>query len=262
MEDPEVAIAAARAGAAVVSARFGTPLARYDKGAWDFATDADIETERAILGILRSARPADAFVGEELGQADGSGNGRTWLVDPLCGTLNFAAQTPLMAVNVALRDGDKTVAAACAVPPGGDLLWTDGRASWLRRDGGDSPLQPSAATGIVDVNADDPDPDSDYFRAARLLTDRAFMAAFRPRVLSTSLALAWVATGQRAGYVTDGDMRDSVHFAAGIALCKAAGCVVTGLRGEPLYAGTTGLVAAADSEVHAELIKIIGRQFR
>ena len=56
-----------------------------------------------------------------------------------------------------------------------------------------------------------------------LLAHPGFIQRFRPRVVSTTLALAWVAAGKRAGYVTDGgDLTESVHFAAGIALCKAA----------------------------------------
>jgi hypothetical protein len=40
----------------------------------------------------------------------------------------------------------------------------------------------------------------------------------------------------------------------------AAGCVITGLRGQPLHTGAGGLVAAADSKTHAALIEIIGHQ--
>src|SRR5581483_4733085 len=101
MTDGELAIAAAEAGAAVVRARYGGPLERYAKGGTDFATVADLEAEQAILDVIRAARPDDAFLGEE-GGLSGEGE-RTWLVDPLCGTLNFAARTPLVAVNVALR---------------------------------------------------------------------------------------------------------------------------------------------------------------
>ena len=126
LDDAGVAEAAARAGAAVVRARFGQELARIDKGGGDFATSADIEAEAAILGVLRAARPADAVVGEEGGRQGAAGAARQWLVDPLCGTLNH---------------------------PVGNM---------------------------------------------------------------------------RAAYVTDGgDLAGSVHFVAGIALCRAAGCVVT-----------------------------------
>lgn len=44
-----------------------------------------------------------------------------------------------------------------------------------------------------------------------------------------------------AAYVTDGEnLSGSVHFAAGIALCRAAGCVVTGVEGAPLDEGAAG----------------------
>jgi myo-inositol-1(or 4)-monophosphatase len=73
------------------------------------------------------------------------------------------------------------------------------------------------------------------------------------------MALAWVASGQRAAYVTDGDVRDSVHFAAGLAICEGAGCRVTDLRGNPWGNGATGLVASADSQTHEELLRLIGK---
>jgi len=36
-------------------------------------------------------------------------------------------------------------------------------------------------------------------------------------------------------------VRDSVHFAAGLAICEAAGCMVTDLRGRVWGSGATGL---------------------
>ena len=65
------------------------------------------------------------------------------------------------------------------------------------------------------------------FKAAILASDSEFAADFRPRVVSTTIALTWVASGQRAAYITDGDIRNSVHFAAGFAICEGAGCIVT-----------------------------------
>ncbi|CAM5510299.1 Inositol monophosphatase family protein OS=Streptomyces rimosus subsp. rimosus (strain ATCC/ DSM 40260 / JCM 4667 / NRRL 2234) OX=1265868 GN=SRIM_000750 PE=4 SV=1 [Streptomyces rimosus subsp. rimosus] len=51
--DDAVAIAGARAGADVVRAMYGRRLSRIDKGAGDFATTADVEAEKAILGVIR-----------------------------------------------------------------------------------------------------------------------------------------------------------------------------------------------------------------
>jgi myo-inositol-1(or 4)-monophosphatase len=92
------------------------------------------------------------------------------------------------------------------------------------------------------VNLDPPFPNRGWFLAARMLADAEFIGWFRPRVVSTTLAVAWVASGRRAAYVTDGQLADSVHLAAGIALCRAAGCVVTGIEGQPLHTGAGGLL--------------------
>lgn len=257
--DAEIAVAMVAAGAEVVRRRFGAVLERIDKGRGDFATSADLEAETAMLAVLRAHRPADAVMAEESGEGGGDPS-RTWLVDPLCGTLNYAARMPVVAVNAGLRAGDRLVAAAVADPFGGDILWADEASAHIRVDGSDSVLAPTAASRLVDLNLDPPFPNAPTFSAVSLAADPEFVAGFRPRVVSSSVALAWVATGQRAAYITDGDARDSVHFAAGIALCEAAGCVVTDVFGERWGRGPTGLIAAADSDTHAMLLRLAGKR--
>ena len=257
MDDFDVAIGVADAGAAVVRRCFGTTLRRLEKGAGDFATNADIEAEHAMLAVLQRERPADAILGEESGRSGARSGARLWLLDPLCGTLNYAVKMRVVAVNVALRSGGRCLAAAVADPFNGELFWTDGRAAWVRVDGQDTPLTPTGSSNLVDLNFDPPFPNAPAFRAVTLAADAEFAARFRPRVVSTSVALTWVATGQRAAYITDGDVRESVHFAAGLALCEAAGCTVTDLRGHAWGSGATGLVVAADAETYAALVSLV-----
>lgn len=250
--DAEVAITAAAAGAGVVRRMYGANLARISKSGTDFATEADLAAEHAIRAVLAAERPADGFLGEETGQADGLGNGRRWLVDPLCGTLNYAAQTPLVSVNVALSVGGSVAVGVSADPIAGELFWTGGRGAWVRRNGNDERLAPSATSRLVDINCDG----SGDFVGPQLLADAAFRAAFGPRVLSSTIALTWVAAGRRAGYVTDGHLAGSVHFAAGIALCQAAGCVTSDLEGAPVHTGR-GLIAAADANTHQTFVELV-----
>lgn len=259
--DHEVAILAARAGAAVIRGRFGSSFTRIQKSATDFATDVDLEAEGVIVGVLRAARPADTITGEESGVSGTLDPRRQWLVDPLCGTLNFAAQTPMFAVNVALLSGADALAAACADPLANEIFWTDGGTAYLRVRDGDERLLPSAQSHLIDVNLDGPYPNAPSFSAGRLLSSSRFSDRFLPRVCSTTLALTWVAAGRRAGYVTDGDLLGSVHFAAGIALCRAARCVMTNLQGGPVHSGIGGLIAAADEQTHAALVEVIAAQF-
>ncbi|MEU6587133.1 inositol monophosphatase family protein [Nocardia sp. NPDC046763] len=104
MEESDVALAirAAEATPGVVRDQFRDPITRFDKEDDGFATQADLAAELTIHDILRAARPGDRFLAEESGTT-GDPSDRTWLIDPLCGTRNFAAGTPLVAVNIALR---------------------------------------------------------------------------------------------------------------------------------------------------------------
>ncbi len=134
----------------------------------------------------------------------------------------------------------------------------------VRHGGADAQLAPTPATRLVDVNLDPPFPGAPGFRAVDLPAHSGFVERYRPRVVSTTSALAWVAAGKRAAYVTDGgDLSASVHFAAGIALCRAAGCPLTGIDGGPIGQGGRGLVVAADAETHGLLMSVIcGRSRR
>ena len=248
--DLAVAVEAARAGAEVLQRMYGSDLTREHKSTTDFATEADSAAERAILEVIRAARPEDGFVGEELGSVGDTSGSRVWLVDPLCGTLNFASVTPLYCVNVALNVDGVTVTAAVSHPPSGELYWAH------HDEFGTSRARSAPPTTLVAINADGPL--DRPFVGAQLAADPELRARFDPRIESTTLALAWVASGHRLGYVTDGFLRGSVHFEAGIALCRAAGRVVTDFDGNDVHSGP-GLVAAGDADAHAELLRLVSR---
>ena len=247
--DLSVALEAVRAGAAALTATYGTVLERTYKTDTDFATAADVASERAILDVIRRARPDDGFLGEELGDAGAATRDRVWLVDPLCGTLNYAATTPLFCVNVALRGPDGTEVAAVGDPSAGEIYWADGDRFGIEGRG-----TPAGPVGLVDIDVDWA-PDGVPI-GTRLMADPGFRSRFGARVSSTSLALAWVATGRRAAYLVDGRHEGSVHFAAGLALCEAAGCVVSDFRGRPVHTGA-GILAAADVETHQVLLDLV-----
>lgn len=147
--------------------------------------------------------------------------------------------------------------AAVADPFDDAVFWADGKRASRRAGGRDTPLAPSARSNLIDLNIDPPFPSAPDIVVARLTHADEFLKRFKPRIVSSSIALAWVATGQRAAYVTDGDLRDNVHFAAGLALCEAAGCTLTDLRGGPIGQGPTGLIAAADVTTHAALLALV-----
>ena len=138
-------------------------------------------------------------------------------------------------------------------PPTGELYWSADGNFGVR---GRSQTDPPAPNRLVNINADGPL--DRPFVGAQLAADSDFRAMFNPRVESTTLALAWVAAGQRHGYVTDGRRDGSVHFAAGIALCEAADCVISDFDGNPVHTGP-GIIAARDRGSHASLVGLVAR---
>jgi len=260
MTDAEVALAAVAAGAQVVERDYGDEHVRLMKTATDFATRTDVEAERAVVTVLTEQRHLDARTGEESGRAGSPDAARRWLIDPLCGTLNFAATTPLSVVNVALSENGEVRVAAAADPASGERFWTDGDAAYVRVAGSpDVRLEPTSISKLVDINCDGPL--DQPFVGGQLVGDPKLRAAFGPRVISSTLAVAWVAAGRRAAYVSDGFFRENVHFAAGIALCQAAGCSISDFAGEPLHTGR-GLVIAADPNTHDAVLELIEPHLR
>jgi myo-inositol-1(or 4)-monophosphatase len=253
LTDAELAVTAATAGAEEVRRRYGRPLERFAKQGTDFATSADLASEAAIREAVTTHRPGDAMIGEEEGRSGPEDAVREWLVDPLCGTRNFAATTPLVAVNVALQSRSVDLAAASADPISGEVFWTDGTSAWVRRDGTDTPLVPSARSLLVDLDLDHLGGGESF----HLMSHPTFLRDYQPRVSSTTLAMTWLADGRRAGYLHEGDLRKNVHFAAPVAIARAAGCVVTGIDGQPLDVAPYGLLAAADPETHAALLALV-----
>ena len=255
LTDVEVAIAAARAGAEVVARSYGSEHVRFAKTSTDFATETDIAAEEAIVEVLATHRPADARTGEESGDSGPDSGSRRWLVDPLCGTLNFAATTPLVAVNVALVHHGATVAAAVVDPIADELFWSDGSRARIRRGGdADRPLGPTPISGLIEINCDGPL--DRPFVGGQLVHDPRLRAAYGPRVISSTLGVVWVSAGRRASYISDGSFLENLHFAAGIAIAEAAGCVITDLAGDPLNTGR-GLVVSSDPTTHQEVLALV-----
>jgi len=92
-------------------------LARHEvneKGADDFVTIADHESEAILEDHLARILPEATIVGEEAAHGDPAileklGDGLCWIIDPLDGTNNFASGKPPFGVLVALSDRGETI---------------------------------------------------------------------------------------------------------------------------------------------------------
>ena len=253
----ETAVAAAQAGGEVVTPYFRhASLEVRRKGENDFVTQADKESETAILAEIRKRFPDHRILAEE-GSGAGQGHGDyEWLIDPLDGTTNFLQGLPVYCVSVACRKGDELLAAAIQDPEGGNLFTASrgGGAFWNGRRMSASPSESLTgaflATGYP-------------FRA--LSTLDLYLGIFRDvfrhakairRCGSAALDLAYTAAGVYDGFF---EFRLSPwDIGAGVLMVREAGGAVTDLDGGN-NSFASGNVVAGSPGVHRELLEIVQR---
>jgi fructose-1,6-bisphosphatase/inositol monophosphatase family enzyme len=115
-----------------------------DKDGRDVVTVADIAIEDAVRRTMAEAS-SFSVIGEERGgeaPADGS---PYWLVDPICGTRNFASGIPLYCVNLALVERNEVTLAVVGEPSTGETHVAErGRGAWSLKEGARSMAPPFA----------------------------------------------------------------------------------------------------------------------
>ena len=101
----EIAVRAARQGGAVARRRLGSPGYVKWKGHRDAVSEASLEVQEAINSTLLAEFPRTAILAEE-GPDDAAlplDAEHLWIVDPICGSLNFVQGIPYYAISIALR---------------------------------------------------------------------------------------------------------------------------------------------------------------
>ena len=101
--DAELALAVrlAEAAGAAIRPHFRSGLASERKDDASPVTEADRAAEEAMRRILKAEVPRDGVIGEEFGTEEG-GSGRTWVLDPIDGTVSFLAGRPIFGTLIAL----------------------------------------------------------------------------------------------------------------------------------------------------------------
>jgi len=116
---------------------------RTKSGPLDPVTVADEAAEIALTAGLRTLFPAADFLGEEAVSADVSRldrlkqPGPVWIIDPIDGTANYAADLPLFGVMLALVEADEVLAGFIHDPICDDtaVAIAGGDAWMVRQDG-------------------------------------------------------------------------------------------------------------------------------
>jgi myo-inositol-1(or 4)-monophosphatase len=218
--------------------------------ATDLVTEVDQDIERWLAEQIAARRPGDAVLGEEGGGRSGSTDVR-WLLDPIDGTVNFVLGLPIFAISVAAELAGTVVAGAVTNPASGETFHA-------RRGGGafldgrrlHGPRHVPLSRAVVGTGFG--------YDAARRTRQGAVVADLLPRVGdirrlgAAALDLCFVAAGRLDAFYEAG--LNAWDFAAGGLVASEAGCVVTGLRGEP---ASGRFYAAAGPTLAAEFCALL-----
>jgi len=234
-DEVDFASALSRRAGAVLMDRYERVEQIDYKSARDVVTEADHESEGLIIDAIRGRFPEDAILAEEsgehqavAGERQANGRTRTWVIDPLDGTVNYANGIPFFCVSIALvTDGSSVVAAV--FDPTRDELFTATAAGPACLDG--RPLRVSEKENLTD------------FVVSMALSGRAAVTRTRdvrkairiPRSMgSAALALAYVANGRFDAFVQQGGLSAWDVAAAGL-IAERGGATVSAMDGGPWF---------------------------
>ena len=225
-------------------------------------TEADLEIEKMLRLRISEEFPGDGIVGEELGSDfQGTGkvgaSGRTWHLDPVDGTLNYALGLPGFCTSIGLMKGNE-VLAACIYQPLLDDGFTSTAGGGARLNG--KPITVSTRSRLTEAVIGTQFKKNGRFVQNPELLQAMFLETMKIRkVGAIALELARVAAGSYDALV--GSFTEAIHLhdvAAGLLLIREAGGRVTDHLGNDYVPGGPDLVAT-NGLIHDELIALIDR---
>ncbi len=245
----DLAVSIAREAGELTLGWFGRPsLTVEDKGDGTPVTAADRAAERLMRERIAAAHPDDSIVGEEEEDVAGA-SGRTWVLDPIDGTVSFIQGVPLFGNLVAMEDEHGPAVGVINIPGLDECLWA-GRGLGCHL--GDEPTGVSdrvdlAGACIVTSGVD-------YWLAATRL-DPLIQRGCVIRTWGDSYGYVLVATG-RADAMVD-PIVNRWDVAPMLTILPEAGGVFTDMAGEVTADG--GDAIATNAALHADLIAAVGR---
>ena len=235
-------------------------VVREKGSAYDFVTTADTGSQQLIAEYVSSRFPGDRVIGEEDNLSDRMvleqclrRDGRTWLVDPLDGTVNFIRGLGGYAVSVAVFEEGEVAFGAIYLPESDEL--------YLAQKGGGATLdgRPIHVAGHVKLSEAIGASHIPVSPALRQRCNRwneaAIIASQNLRVLGSSARTqAKVASGGMDYYFEYGPHPWDV--AAGSLIVREAGGVVSRLDGGEFDYSLGGVIVAS-AAIHGEVVRLL-----
>jgi histidinol-phosphatase len=120
----QAALDAASAAAKIIQGFYRHNLSVTLKADKSPVTQADIQSEEAIKGVLQQRFPSYGCYGEETGRHAMDAE-NIWLVDPIDGTKSFVRDCPFFSTQIALLRAGRLVLGVSCASAYGELAWAE-----------------------------------------------------------------------------------------------------------------------------------------
>ena len=222
------------------------------KTAFDLVTEVDVTIERYLTDAILAAFPEDKIHAEELSSSQAV-TGRTWVIDPIDGTCNFAHDIPTYGIQCCLFEAGQPQMSAIYLPCQDEMYtairgngcFLNGRQVWVDKT-------VTADNALISVG--------DFTHKSDRLAALQYRAVgyLYPRVAklrmygAASVDYAFFVSGRLSATVFT--TRNLWDIAPGILMSDEAGAIIMGLDGEPYDYSKEGVMLAANEEI-ADLMK-------
>lgn len=248
-------------------------LKRYQKNATvvvqkdigDFATTADLASEKLIRTYIQKKYPDHSIMGEEGGLTDKHSQ-YLWIIDPLDGTKEYARGIPeyncliavehngKLVVGVMRRNGfNETYSSVAASGAWGNKkpIHVSTESDLSRSYVGYHLPIPTSATSRKDIER--------HFEVLKELTFSCYR--IRPS-WDDAKSMAWVSQGILEAHIIPAELKNEWHdLASGILLVQEAGGQVTHLDGSPLNTPERGKgFILSNGHIHSQLLELTRKE--
>lgn len=260
----DVAFQACDGAKQILNRHFGNLRHVDEKFQAGLVSEADKESERFIVDLIRKNFPDHEILGEESGLSGKRPNDKSdlstgpkalWMIDPLDGTTNYVHRFPVFCISIGLEiDGELVVGVVDAPKLGSRYHAVRGGGAYLNGE----PIHVSPRTQFRDglfatgfFETDEALEESLRFAYETVKTSRGLR-----RAGAAALDLCFVAEG-----IFDAFWEKNLKpwdTAAGVVIAKEAGAVVSDMEGRVFHPTSKSVTCGAPDQ-HRELLRLFER---
>lgn len=259
-EYEKVAVTLARHAGKILLDYRGKAAIVVEKGkTLDFATEADIASEKYLRNKINHLFPSHGILGEEEG-ATNVGSVYTWIIDPLDGTLDYKRGLPYFNIHIALEYREQIIV-GCVYCPMNSEIFSSSKGLGVRKN--NLPVRVSnihelkesfvrmklPRVTLTQVELD---------KSIRILHSLARVTGLIRDAWECGMALAEIAAGSIEGFIMPRTGPKWWDVAPGILMVEEAGGKVTDMYGNLIINRdlSKGLVAS-NGILHNKILDIV-----